>query len=89
MFVVAIHEISDPERFWSNPPDLPAGLSLHSTYPRDDGSKAVCLWEADSVDAVREFVDGVTGEVAKNEFFEVDSQHPGTQGLPAGAASQA
>jgi hypothetical protein len=89
-YVVAIHDIRDPERFWGSAEasqEFPPGITLHSTYPRGDGSRAVCLWEADSVDAVRELVDGTVGESSRNEFFEVDEQHAGAVGLPQAAAS--
>ena len=87
-YVVAIHDISDPDRFWSSadPSMIPAGVALHRTYPRGDGSRAVCVWEADSVDTVRDVVDGVSGDSSRNEFYEVDAQHPGATGLPDSAA---
>jgi hypothetical protein len=83
MYVVAKHEISDPERFWSaiqGAGDLPEGVSIHSTLPSPDGAKAVCVWEADSVETIRELVEGTVGESSRNEFFEVDASN--AQGLP-------
>jgi hypothetical protein len=70
-----------------DPAAIPAGVKLHSVYPRGDGSRAVCVWEADSFDSVRDVVDGATGDVSRNEFYEVDAQHAGATGLPASAAS--
>ena len=89
-YIVAIHDIRDPDRFWgaADPSAIPAGITLHSTYPRGDGSRAVCLWEADSVDAVQELIDSLLGDASRNEFYEVDPQHAGTLGLPAGAAAR-
>jgi hypothetical protein len=86
-YIVAIHDISDPDRFWSaaDPEALPAGITLHATYPRGDGSRAVCLWEADSVDTVRDLVESVTGDASRNEFFEADPKHSGAKGLSASA----
>lgn len=91
-YIVAIHHIADPERFWSaaDPSaEFPPGITLHGTYPRADGSKAVCLWEADSVDSVQQLVDGSVGDYSKNEFYEVDAGHAGTRGLPASAVARA
>jgi hypothetical protein len=87
-YIVAIHDISDPDRFWgaadpANP--LPSGVMLHATYPRGDGSRAVCLWEADSVDTVRDLIDSVTGDASRNEFFEADPQHMRALGLSPAA----
>ena len=82
MHVIAIHSISDPDRFWSTSleTEIPEGITLHTTAPNEDGSRAVCVWEADSVDAVRQLVDGTVGDVSQNEFFEVNAGN--AQGLP-------
>jgi hypothetical protein len=90
-YIVAIHDISDPGRFWSaaDPSiDFPSGISLHSTFPRTDGRRAVCLWEADSAERVRELLESITGDASQNEFFEVDTQHANTLGLPMGSAAR-
>lgn len=91
MYIVADHKINDPDKFWgaADPSIIPSGVTLHSTYPNADGSRAVCLWEADSVDAVRTLVDSMATGSSSNEFFEVSAEHAGTMGLPAGAASGA
>jgi hypothetical protein len=90
-YIVAIHDISDPDRFWgaADLSALPSGVTLHASYPRGDGSRAVCLWEADSVDTVRDLVESVTGDASRNEFFEADSQHAGARGLSPAAGVRA
>jgi hypothetical protein len=57
VYVTAIHQITDPEKFQqavraATPPvsEFPAGIVLHSTYSNVDGTKAVCLWEAETVE---------------------------------------
>jgi hypothetical protein len=82
MHVVVIHSISDPERFWATAEEseLPEGINLHSALPNEDGSRAVCLWEADSVDAVKQTVNDTVGDVSDNEFFGVNAEN--AQGLP-------
>jgi hypothetical protein len=89
MHIVAIHEISDPETFWgaAEGMNLPEGTTLHSAIPNGDGTRAVCVWESDSVDTVRDFVDGNVGHVSKNEFFTVNEQN--AVGLPGAAATAA
>jgi hypothetical protein len=92
-YIVAIHDVSDPDRFWGGAAEalaqLPPAVTLHVTYPQQDGSRAVCLWEAPSVDAVREVVDGAAGDFSRNEYFEVDPRHPGVRGLPTQTATVA
>jgi hypothetical protein len=84
MYVVAKHQISDPARFWAAAqeatPRIPEGVTLHSVLPNTDGSAAVCLWEAGSLDAVRDLVESAVGAVSRNEYYEVDSKN--AMGLP-------
>jgi len=57
-------------------------MEVHAIYPQQDGSKAVCLWQAESADTVRQVVEDAVGDASRNEFFEVDPQHAGARGLP-------
>ena len=90
-FIVAIHDVQEPDRFWQRAqevlPRIPAEVTLHATYPQPGGSRAICLWQAPSVDALRELIDGATGEMSRNDYFEVDDRHPGALGLPVQAAA--
>jgi hypothetical protein len=82
VYIAAIHSISNPEKFWdaAQTTSIPEGVTLHSTYPNADGTRAVCLWEADSLEDVRTLVDGAVGDSSDNEFYEVGAN---AQGLPA------
>jgi hypothetical protein len=80
MYVIAIHSISDPEAFWGGELDLPEGTTLPSVLPNGDGTRAVCVWESDSVDTVRNLVERAAGEISSNEYFEVNACN--AQGLP-------
>jgi hypothetical protein len=82
LYVVVIHSISRPEEFWgaAEQGEFPEGVNLHSALPNADGSRAVCLWEAESPDTVRDLVEGTVGEFSSNEYFEVNAQN--AQGLP-------
>jgi hypothetical protein len=90
MHVIAIHDISDPQAFWaaaeSKMDTLPAGTTLRSAIPSEDGSRTVCVWESDSVATVRGVVEESVGHVSKNEYFPVDAER--AIGLP-GATSAA
>jgi hypothetical protein len=90
LHVIAIHAISDPEKFWAAAAelDLPQGTALHSAIPNQDGSRAVCVWESDSMDTVRDFVETRVGDISDNEYFEVNDQNAmGLPGASVGAAS--
>ena len=87
MYVTAIHDISDPEKFWgaAETTEIPEGIVLHDVFPNADDTRAVCLWEADSVEAVQSLFDGTVGDVSRNEFYDVNAQK--AQGLPTSATA--
>ena len=89
MFIVAQHTITDPERFYpaaqSGMQDLPEGMRVHALIPSSDGTRATCLWEADSVDSVKKLVEDTVGDMSSNEFYEADAQN--SIGLPTGQAA--
>jgi hypothetical protein len=78
MYVVVNHEINDTSRFWATAQSatagLPAGLKIIHTFPSANGRKAVCVWEADSVEAVRGFLDPATAGMARNDYFEAPNK---------------
>lgn len=76
MFVTVIHHISDPEGFQAaEAKALEAGLPSHVALPihaaTQDHTLGVCIWEGESVDAVRELVENVVGPFSDNEYFEM------------------
>ncbi len=80
MYVVAIHSISNPDAFWGGQLDLPEGTELPIVVPSSDGTRGVCIFKSDSVDTVRNLVDGTAGAVSSNEYHEVNAGN--AQGLP-------
>ena len=81
MYVAAIREISNPTAFWSGQLDLPKGTELQVAVPSDDGQRGVCIFKSDSVDTVRNIVDGATAAISKNEFYAINDAN--ALGLPA------
>jgi hypothetical protein len=82
MYIAAIHDIRDPEKFWATAESstIPEGVTLHSVLPNGNGTRGVCLWQADSLEDVRSLVESTVGEWSKNEFFEVGEN---ATGLPS------
>jgi hypothetical protein len=92
MHIVIQHRIKDPERFFAGDPEEvatggPSGVRGRQFLVSDDKSAAVCLWEADSVESLRDYMDGVTGDSAENTYFEVDAEI--SMGLPEAARAGA
>ena len=76
MFVTVIHHIQDPEGFQAaEAKALEAGLPSHVGLPihaaNNDHTLGVCIWEGESVEAVREVVEGAVGAWATNEYSEM------------------
>jgi hypothetical protein len=79
MYVIAQHEVRDPRNFWDRAGKeaiaLQPNLKLHHCFPNADGSRAVCLWEADSVRSIEEFfADNGLDENSRNTFFVVENR---------------
>ncbi len=72
MYVFTIHSISDPDAFWGGKLDLPEGTEQPIAWPSSDGTRGVCVFKSDSVNTVRNVVDGATGGVSRNEFYPIN-----------------
>ena len=85
MLIIAHHNISNPEEFWKvskeQTQNLPASLKLHGVYPSKDTKSGTCLWEANNVPDVQQFLDKKVGKFAKNFCYEVNVKE--SIGLPA------
>jgi hypothetical protein len=81
MYVIAIHSVSNPEAFWGAQLDLPEGTELPFVAPSSDGTRGVCVFKSDSVDTVRNLVDGAAGAISSNEYHAINEG--GALGLPA------
>ena len=84
MLVIAHHYITDPENFWAGAKEitksLPGNLKVHGVYPALDTKTGTCLWEADSVQDVQDFLDEKAGKFATNFCYEVNVKE--SVGLP-------
>lgn len=78
MYVAVHHRITDTDNYWSTvkqaAANLPGDLKLHHCLPTADGREAMCVWEGNSVDAVRSFVEEGVGDYSNNEYWEVEQK---------------
>jgi hypothetical protein len=51
----------------------PPGVRGLQFYPSQDRSVATCLWEADSVESVQEYLDSTLGDSSLNTCYEVNA----------------
>ena len=78
MYVLIEHHISDPDSFFTTAESAlsqtPPTIKLHHTFPTTDGTRAICVWEADTIDEVRDFIESAVGRFSRNEYFEVPNK---------------
>jgi hypothetical protein len=96
MHAVIRHYISDPAKWELSVKKimslmeehrLPQGLKPLEYLPSVDGRNAECVWEAESLRTLQQFVDGETTGAARNEYFQVKEE--AAIGLPTGEAVMA
>ena len=77
MLVIAHHtNITDPAAFWAKAQTVigatPAGTSVLSVFPSQDGKTGTCIWEAGNVDELQQFLDTASEGMATNYCYEVN-----------------
>ena len=93
MFIVVEHTIRDATVAFARGQDLlegrgaPAGVQGRKFYPSTDQSAVICLWEGNSLEEVRDYVDATLGDSSDNLYFEVDAEQ--ALGLPEPAIASA
>ena len=96
MFIAIHHNITDPKA-WEETVNqigpmieqgkLPKALKPVHYLPAADGRRADCLWEADSIDTLKRFLEPLTSKAARNEYFQINTER--AFGLPVPAAEHA
>jgi len=71
VFIVVHHTITDPETAFARGQNLLAGndappsVRVREFYPSRDKADVVCLWEGNSLEEVRDYVDTTLGDSSK------------------------
>lgn len=52
--------------------NLPDGFVLLGSVTQDDASRAMCIWEAPSLDGLQRLLDGAFGDAVINDCFVAD-----------------
>jgi hypothetical protein len=88
MYVTIQHKIHDPQAFQARAEKafpLPDGLNVLLFLPAQDFSHATCLYQAPSLEKVRDFVDRLLGDCCTNTYHMVAAEH--AMGIPEGQAA--
>jgi hypothetical protein len=95
MYVIVQHQFTDPPTAFARGDKLiknegaPEGVRGLQFYPSRDGTAATCLWEAESVESVQEYVDSTLRDASVNTCYEVDAKQAFARqplGLPESVA---
>jgi hypothetical protein len=92
MFIVVHHTITDAEMAFARGQDLLAGngaptsVRVREFYPSRDRADVFCLWEGNSLEEVRDYVDATMAGSSRQTYFEVDGTI--ARGLPDLAAGR-
>jgi hypothetical protein len=89
MYVSVHHSITDTQK-WDQATKtmmammeqgrIPQGLKGLMYMPGTDGRKADCVWEANSVEALKAFLEPATASAARNEYIPINASQ--AFGLP-------
>ena len=88
MFIGVKHDIKDAKTFWAKAevelPKLPDGYKVVTAVSNKEGTNAFCIWECESVDKLKAFMQPIWGgALANNNYFEVDAEK--AIGIPTAA----
>ena len=76
MYIVVEHTITNPDVFFGLAPrvaEAPAGINALQFCPSVSKDRAVCLWEAKSVEALKGFLEPLSAQSSRNTYYTVDS----------------
>ena len=88
MKIGVIHRISDPATAQAKGQSLfepHEGVRLLQFCPSQDFTAATCIWEAGSVEAVRDLVDPTLGDTSEQTYFAVATEQ--AVGVPEAEAA--
>jgi hypothetical protein len=88
MFIVVEHTITDQDVFLGLVPkvaEAPSGMKALQFFPSMNKNQAVCLWEAETVDALKGYLEPLTAKSSRNIYFAVDNKN--AIGLPTLASA--
>ena len=88
MFIVVEHTITNPDVFFglaARVGEAPSGIKALQFFPSVNKDRAVCVWQANSVEALKGFLEPLSAAVSHNTYYVVDGTK--AMGLPNLAAA--
>jgi len=88
MFIVVEHTITNADAFFAlaaRVAEAPSGIKGLQFFPSTSKDRAICLWQANSIEALKGFLEPLSAKSSRNIYYEVDSKK--AMGLPNLAAA--
>ena len=76
MFILVEHTITNKDVFFGlvqKVTEAPSGIKALQFYPSMNEDRAVCLWEGNSIDALKGFLEPLTIKSSRNIYYTVNS----------------
>jgi hypothetical protein len=76
MFVVVEHTITNPDVFFrlaAKVGEAPSGIKALQFFPSVSKDRAICVWQANSVDALKGFLEPMSAQSSRNTYYAIDS----------------
>jgi len=80
MFIVVNHTIFKTENFWSSSQELVSKLPhngvrrLVNTFPNETMDRCICIWEAESIECLNEYLTNFIGEWSRQSYFQINEE---------------
>jgi hypothetical protein len=88
MFIIVEHTITNADAFFTlaaRVAEAPSGIKGVQFFPSVGKDRAVCLWQANSIEALKAFLEPLSAQSSRNTYYEVDNKK--AMGLPNLAAA--
>ena len=79
MIIVVNHKINNPTDFWASAqkslPELPEGgvQKVMQVMPNSDMTQATCVWEADSIEALDNYLRSKVQALSEETYYELNA----------------
>lgn len=79
MIIVVNHKINNPTDFWASAqkslPELPEGgvQKVMQVMPNSDMTQATCVWEADSIEALDNYLRSKVQAWSEETYYELNA----------------
>jgi hypothetical protein len=84
MYISVIHKILDTNKFWEicqrEIPKLPSHILLHQVFPNKEMELCICLWEANTIDDMKTYLESILKDICTNEYIQINEEF--NMGLP-------